>query len=117
MLSLTFAFALLLARDRPPPHLMHLTRQEVERVSHLARLRLNEAELDEMTRQLGRIIDYVDQLAELDTENVEPMAHAVEISGVFRSDAPQPGLDRAAALANAPHADGECFLVPAVLGG
>ena len=95
---------------------MKLTRADVEKVSLLARLRLSAAELDTMTAQLGQIVGYVEQLAELDTTNVEPMAHAVDMSNVFRDDVPQPSLQRSAALANAPHSDGEHFLVPAVLG-
>jgi aspartyl-tRNA(Asn)/glutamyl-tRNA(Gln) amidotransferase subunit C len=95
---------------------MSLSRDQVEKVSLLARLSLTEAELETMTRQLGQIVDYIDQLSELDTEDVEPMAHAVELANVFRSDDPIPSFDRAAMLAGAPHSDGECYLVPAVLG-
>jgi aspartyl-tRNA(Asn)/glutamyl-tRNA(Gln) amidotransferase subunit C len=95
---------------------MSLSRQEVERVSLLARLRLSEGELDTMTAQLGQVVEYVAQLSELDTQHVAPMAHAVEVSNVFRHDQVQPSLDRAEALANAPHHDGEFYLVPAVLG-
>jgi aspartyl-tRNA(Asn)/glutamyl-tRNA(Gln) amidotransferase subunit C len=93
-----------------------LTRQEVEKVSLLGRLRLSDAELDLMTEQLGQIVGYMALLAELDTDQVEPMAHAVEIANVFRSDEVRPSLDRSEALANAPHHDGEFYLVPAVLG-
>jgi aspartyl-tRNA(Asn)/glutamyl-tRNA(Gln) amidotransferase subunit C len=95
---------------------MSLSRQEVERVSLLARLRLSDEELDTMTAQLGQVVEYVAQLSELDTQQVAPMAHAVEVSNVFRSDELQPSLDRAEALANAPHHDGQFYLVPAVLG-
>ena len=69
-----------------------------------------------MTSQMGDILGYVDLLSELDTEQVEPMAHALDVANVFRDDAVRPSLDREAALANAPHRDGECYLVPAVLG-
>jgi aspartyl-tRNA(Asn)/glutamyl-tRNA(Gln) amidotransferase subunit C len=95
---------------------MSLTRQDVERVAQLARLRFSEPELDALTRQLGQVITYVEQLSEPDTASVEPMAQAVELSSVFREDEPRPSLTREQALANAPHADGECFLVPPVLG-
>lgn len=95
---------------------MSLTRQEVERVSLLSRLHLTEAELDTMTVQLAQVIDYVTQLAELDTQDVRPMAHAVEVSNVFRADQVQPSLERAAALENAPSHDDQFYLVPAVLG-
>src|SRR5688500_1491027 len=93
-----------------------LTRQDVEKVSLLGRLRLTDAELDLMTEQLGQIVGYMALLAELDTERVEPMAHAVEVANVFRDDEVRPSLERSAALANAPHHDGEFYLVPAVLG-
>jgi aspartyl-tRNA(Asn)/glutamyl-tRNA(Gln) amidotransferase subunit C len=95
---------------------MSLSREQVEKVSLLARLRLSETELEMLTVQLGQVVDYMDLLGELDTENVEPMAHAVELSNVFRDDELRPSFDRAEMLARAPHADGECYLVPAVLG-
>ncbi len=95
---------------------MALTRDQVEKVSLLARLKLTEAELETMTAQLGAIVGYVEQLAELDTANVAPMAHAVELHNVFRADKSRESVPRDEMLANAPKADGECYLVPAVLG-
>jgi aspartyl-tRNA(Asn)/glutamyl-tRNA(Gln) amidotransferase subunit C len=95
---------------------MSLTREQVLKVSLLARLQLSEAELETMTTQLGQIVGYIDQLSELDTSGVEPMAHAIDVSNVFVADELRPSLPREAALANAPHHDGECYLVPAVLG-
>jgi len=95
---------------------MSLTRDDVRKISLLARLELAPAELDAMTTQLGAIVGYVESLRELDVTNVEPMAHALEVSNVFADDVVKPSLDRAAALANAPHSNGECYLVPAVLG-
>jgi aspartyl-tRNA(Asn)/glutamyl-tRNA(Gln) amidotransferase subunit C len=95
---------------------MSLTRQEVEKVSLLARLRLTSEELDRMTVQMGQIVAYVESLAELDTEAVEPMAHALDVANVFADDEPRLSLPRDEALANAPHHDREFYLVPAVLG-
>ena len=95
---------------------MSLTRADVEKVSLLARLELTDSELDTMTTQLGQIVGYVELLGELDTSNVEPMAHAIDVTNVFADDVVRPSLDRAAALANAPHSDNEFYLVPAVLG-
>lgn len=95
---------------------MSLTREEVKKVSLLARLLLSEDELEAMTTQLGRVLDYVQQLEELNTEGVEPMAHAIDLTNVLADDVLQPSLDRAAALANAPKRDDECYRVPAVLG-
>jgi aspartyl-tRNA(Asn)/glutamyl-tRNA(Gln) amidotransferase subunit C len=95
---------------------MSLTRQQVEKVSLLARLRLSADELATMTSQLGQVVDYMALLNELDTTEVEPMAHAIEVANVFREDEVRPSLERSAVLANAPHHDGQCYLVPAVLG-
>jgi aspartyl-tRNA(Asn)/glutamyl-tRNA(Gln) amidotransferase subunit C len=96
---------------------MAITRTDVEKVALLARLRLSEAELDTLTDELAQIITYVDHLAEVDTEGVEPMAHAVEVSNVFSTDEVQPSLSREQALANAPSRNERGYLVPAVLGG
>jgi len=95
---------------------MALSRQDVEKVSLLARLRLESEELDRLTDELGRIVQYVEQLGELDTEDVEPMAHAIEMTNVFAADEPGECLSRDEALAGAPKRDDECYLVPAVLG-
>jgi len=93
-----------------------LTRADVEKVALLARLRLSEPELETMTGQLAHIVGYVDQLAEVDTEGVEPMAHAVEQTNVFGDDCVEPSLPREQALANAPRHNDRGYLVPAVLG-
>ncbi len=95
---------------------MAISRAEVEKVSLLGRLLLSEDELETMTAQMGQILGYMDLLDEVDTEHVEPMAHAVEVSDVFRADEPRPSLPRGQALANAPQRDDECYRVPAVLG-
>jgi aspartyl-tRNA(Asn)/glutamyl-tRNA(Gln) amidotransferase subunit C len=95
---------------------MSLTRADVEKVSLLGRLLLSDAELDTMTEQMGRIVGYVEQLSELNTDNVQPMAHAREMHNVFAEDALGASLPREAALANAPKKDAECYRVPAVLG-
>jgi aspartyl-tRNA(Asn)/glutamyl-tRNA(Gln) amidotransferase subunit C len=95
---------------------MALTRADVEKVALLARLQLSDAELETMTGQLAQIVGYVDQLAEVDTEGVEPMAHAVEVKNVFARDSVEPSLPREQALLNAPRHNDRGYLVPAVLG-
>ena len=95
---------------------MGLTRDEVAKVSLLARLRFSDDELETLTAQLGQVVEYVRQLDELDTDAVEPMAHVADLSNVFASDEPRPSLPREEALANAPKRDDECYRVPAVLG-
>lgn len=94
---------------------MALSRAEVADVALLARLRLGESELDTFTTQLRTIVEFVAQLQELDTRDVEPLAHGVEVHNVFREDVREPALSREAALANAPRRNADCFLVPAVL--
>jgi aspartyl-tRNA(Asn)/glutamyl-tRNA(Gln) amidotransferase subunit C len=94
---------------------MSISPAEVEKVAQLARLRLSAEELERMTGEMGEILGYIGLLSELDTGGVEPMAHSLDLANVFREDIVQPGLGREAALANAPHSDGECYLVPAVL--
>ncbi|MCH2130774.1 MAG: Asp-tRNA(Asn)/Glu-tRNA(Gln) amidotransferase subunit GatC [Pirellulaceae bacterium] len=95
---------------------MSLTRAQVQQVSLLARLQLNDQELDQMTHQLSQIVEYVALLGELDTDDVPPMAHGVEQHNVFAEDDLQHSLTRDEALANAPKRDDECYRVPAVLG-
>jgi aspartyl-tRNA(Asn)/glutamyl-tRNA(Gln) amidotransferase subunit C len=94
---------------------MPLSQDEVAKVALLARLRLSPGELDQFTTQLNSIVEYVAHLQELDTKNVEPLAHGVEMHNAFREDARGPSLPREAALSNAPKRNEESFLVPAVL--
>ena len=94
-----------------------LTREDIQKVAILARLKLSDAELDTFTNQLGQILQYVDVLNEVNTDEIEPMAHAVDRSNVFREDVSRESLPRDKALANAPKSDGKCFLVPQILDG
>jgi aspartyl-tRNA(Asn)/glutamyl-tRNA(Gln) amidotransferase subunit C len=95
---------------------MSLSRQDIEKVALLARLRLSDAEAARMTGELAKIVAFVDQLSEIDTEGVEPMAHAMDVRNVFREDQLAASLPREEALANAPQHDDRGYLVPAVLG-
>jgi len=94
---------------------MDLSREEVAKVALLARLRLTTAELETFTGQLNSTVHFVEQLGQLDTADVEPLAHGVEVRNVFREDKVGPSLSREDALANAPKRNSESFLVPAVL--
>jgi aspartyl-tRNA(Asn)/glutamyl-tRNA(Gln) amidotransferase subunit C len=95
---------------------MAITRQDIEKVALLGRLQLTEAELAMMSDQLAQIVGYVDHLSQVDTEGVEPMAHAIEQLNVLREDVVTPSLLREDALRNAPHHNNAGYLVPAVLG-
>ncbi len=94
---------------------MSLSIDDVAKVALLARLRVSPDELLMFTGQLNSIMDYVAQLQELDTSDVEPLAHGVEVRNVFRDDVRGDALPREAALSNAPKRNQESFLVPAVL--
>ena len=67
---------------------MSLTRADVEKVSLLGRLLLSDGDLDTMTTQLTRVVGYVEQLAEVNTDGVQPMAHAMEMHNIFRGRRP-----------------------------
>ncbi|MFM8283500.1 MAG: Asp-tRNA(Asn)/Glu-tRNA(Gln) amidotransferase subunit GatC [Planctomycetaceae bacterium] len=95
---------------------MGLSAADVGKVAGLARLALPDAQLEALTRELTTIVGFVSQLEELDTSAVEPLAHPLDTRNVFRDDQPHACLSTASALQSAPRHDGECFLVPAVLG-
>jgi len=94
---------------------MSLTAEQVHWVANLARLELSDAQLAAMTTQLGRILEYVGQLQQLDTDGIEPMAHALDVTDIFRADELRPSLSADEALANAPKRRGDFYAVPAVL--
>lgn len=96
---------------------MSVTRKQVEHIADLARLQLDEGELEEYTAQLNKILEYVDKLNELDTENVKPLSHPVEGTNVFREDELKPSINREEVLKNAPSKNEEFFKVPKVISG
>ena len=88
---------------------------QVKHVAHLARLAITEEEAEKFTKQLDAIIAFAEQLNELDTENVEPTSHVLDLKNVLREDIPEPGLPREEVLKNAPeHQDGQ-IKVPAII--
>lgn len=95
--------------------LMKIDEATVEKVAMLARLDLSTEKKEEMTGQLNDILGYMDKLSELDTEDVEPTAHALPIKNVFREDCVEESLDRDIALANAPEKEDGSFKVPKVI--
>jgi aspartyl-tRNA(Asn)/glutamyl-tRNA(Gln) amidotransferase subunit C len=92
-----------------------ISRAEVERIAHLARLRLEPAEAERMTGHLEAILDYVAQLDAVDTSGVPPTTLVLPLATPTREDAPGALLDPAQAVANAPEARGTAFTVPRVL--
>ncbi len=92
-----------------------LDKSQVRKVAKLSRLELSEKEVEEFTGQLSAILDYVEKMNELDTQNVEPLAHCLPISNVFRPDQIRESLGAEKTLANAPDRDGNFFKVPKIL--
>ncbi len=92
-----------------------IDREEVRKVAHLARLNITEAEEAEFTTQLNSILQYFDQLSELDTTDVAPTTRAIETSNITRADKIIPFLDKAELLKAAPEQQGEFFRVPKII--
>jgi aspartyl-tRNA(Asn)/glutamyl-tRNA(Gln) amidotransferase subunit C len=95
---------------------MSLSADEVRKVADLARLDLPEADVDAMAKQLNAIVDYINQLQQVNTDGIEPLAHALDLHDVFRADEPAPSLSEDEALANAPARKDNFYRVPAVFG-
>lgn len=95
---------------------MALTNEDVMRVASLARLWLAPEEVSELTMKLSQVVHLVEQLAEVNTEGVEPLVHAFDLHNVLAPDILGQSIPRSEALKNAPASDEECFRVPAVLG-
>lgn len=92
-----------------------ITREEVDHVAKLARLKLSESEAERYKEDLNSILDYVDTLKELDTENVQPMSHVLDIKNVWRDDEPDKNKDTESLLKNAPSREKDFFKVPKIL--
>src|SRR5262245_22805710 len=95
---------------------MSLTADEVRKAADLARLELSDADVEAMAKQLSAIVDYVNQLQQVNTDGIEPLAHALDLNDVFRDDLLAPSLSEDEALANAPNRSGNYYSVPAVFG-
>ncbi len=90
---------------------------QVRKVANLARLQLTEAEQQQFTGQLNRILEYVQQLDELDTKDVAPTTRAIEVSNITRPDQLEIFAEREAILNSAPDREESFFKVPKILGG
>jgi len=88
---------------------------DVTYVAHLARIALSEEEAVTFQAQLGRVLEYVEQLRAIDVSHVEAMAHATPVHNVFRQDESEVGLSKTDALANAPRATNGLFTVTKVV--
>ena len=89
--------------------------ETIEYVGILAKLELSGEEREGAKRDMGRLLDYIDKLSELDTEGVEPMSHVFSITNVFREDVVVNGDDRENILKNAPRQKDGAFQAPRIV--
>jgi len=94
---------------------MSVTKKDVEYIAELARLQLSPQEIESLSEDMNKILGYIDLLNELDTENVEPLEHVIELDSRLREDEAQEPLSHEDALKNAPDADSDYFRVPRVI--
>jgi aspartyl-tRNA(Asn)/glutamyl-tRNA(Gln) amidotransferase subunit C len=94
---------------------VEITVEDVRKVAQLAKLQLTAEEERAFTDQLGKIVHFVEQLDQVNTENVEPLSSVMGLHSVLRDDLLHSCTERSAALQNAPDHDGECFRVPPVI--
>ena len=94
---------------------MKISRKNVLDTAELARLEFDDETLSKFTRQLGDILVHIDELTELDTENVEPTSHVLELSTPFRKDEVNQLITDEEALSNAPGKENNFFTVPKVI--
>lgn len=94
---------------------MRLSIEEVRHLALLARVAMSDEEIELMRDQMTNILDHFEVLKEVDTENVEPTRHSVDVETVMREDEIRPSCDKDAVLANAPHREGDFLRVKAVL--
>lgn len=96
---------------------MKIDKKTVEYIANLARLSLTKEEKETFTKQLDKILTYIDKLNELDTSSIEPTFHPLPLKNVFREDEVKPSLPKEEALANAPEKEKSCFKVPRIIEG
>lgn len=94
---------------------MAVTKDDVKHIAALAKLKFSDEELDKFTSQFNEILNYIETLNEINTENIEPMSHPLNSENVFREDILVPGSSTEDALKNAPATDGTFFIVPKII--
>lgn len=94
---------------------MIIDRKDVEYVANLARLELTEAEKEEQLQKLNKILDYMEILGKVDTQDVAPLAHVLPVHNVLRKDEPHQTLEKDKTLQNAPEESQGMFRVPKIV--
>jgi aspartyl-tRNA(Asn)/glutamyl-tRNA(Gln) amidotransferase subunit C len=94
---------------------MRIDRKQVEHIAKLSRLSITEEEKDIFGTQLSNILDYIEKLNELDTRDVTPTSHVIELTNVLRDDTPRTSLPLEDALGNAPDRTEKFYRVPKII--
>ena len=95
---------------------MEITKEIVENVANLSKIKLDEESVAKMQQELGAVIEYMEILNSLDTKDIEPMSHVFSINNVMRDDVVKCSYDRQEILTNAPEHTDETFVVPKTVG-
>jgi aspartyl-tRNA(Asn)/glutamyl-tRNA(Gln) amidotransferase subunit C len=95
--------------------LVKITTSEIKHVAQLARLSFDQSEIENFKRQLNDILGYISKLEELDTSQVAPTTHALELTNAFRKDEVKPSLSVEKTLSNAPELEGGGYVVPKII--
>lgn len=95
---------------------MIINKEEVKKVAHLARLEITPQEEEELTTQLSSILEYFQQLSELDTTDVPPTTRAIDVSNITREDIQKTYEDQESLLNSAPEREENFFRVPQIMG-
>ena len=91
-----------------------ITTNDVEYIAKLAKLKLLDEEKEKFVEQLGDIVEFANKISTLDTENVEPTNHILEVQNVFREDEVKDSYSRDEILKNAPAKEAGCIVVPSI---
>ncbi|MGM8215996.1 Asp-tRNA(Asn)/Glu-tRNA(Gln) amidotransferase subunit GatC [Bacillaceae bacterium W0354] len=92
-----------------------ISKEQVKHVANLARLAITDEEAEMYSEQISDIIDFAEQLNELDTSNIEPTTHVLDMKNVLRKDEPRQWISQEEALKNAPDKKDGQFRVPSIL--
>lgn len=94
---------------------MSVTKEDVAYMANLARLRVSEEETEQLRDDMNKVLKYMDQLNQIDTSEVEPLEHVIELPPIYRKDVAKDPIDHDEALKNAPDANTDYFKVPRVI--
>lgn len=100
----------------PAEHIVSLSTEEVQHIARLARLGLDDEEMERLRPQLSDIIAYAEKVGEVAAEDVPPTGHAFPLRNVLREDVPRESLPPQEALSTAPQAEDGRFHVPRIVG-